>query len=171
VRTFLSWLKWIAVAAFAAAAVFVATFCDVKLAGWGGCPADKVTHGRYGAIATLDWRGFVRPFGRLNFDEPGEWKAVFSNAMDRESKVIVKDKSALNALKAVRFECGIGDIGTATFFVEVMKGDEVVYHSAYVLDEWPGLQNQDLGFSPVAIADKKAFKLLFGSVPEALRSK
>ncbi len=170
-RKFLSWFKWIAIVAFAAVAVFVATLCDVKLAGWGGCPADKVARGRYGAAATLDWRGFVRPFGRLNFDGPGEWKAIFSSAMDRENKVIVKDKSLLNALKAVRFECGIGDIGTATYFVEIMKGDEVVYHSAYVLDGRPGLQNQDLGFSPVAFADEKAFKVLFGGLPEALRTK
>ena len=142
-----------------------------KACRWGGCSADKVAHGRYGAVATLDWRGFLRPFGRLNFDEPGEWKAVFSSAMDQENKVIVKDKSLLNALKAVRFECGIGDIGTAPYFLDIMKGDEVVYHSAYLVEEAAGLQNQDLGHAPVALADEKAFKVLFGGLPEALRSK
>ena len=154
----------------AVAALFMAmtVTVDVKLSGWSGCSA--TTEGRYGALATIDWRGFVHPFGRLNFDEPGEWRlAIHVNDAKGEATVVTADKFVMNTLKGIRFACSGGDKGTPDGDFEIVKDGRVVYDTGFMRTAGiAGLQNSEFGFAPVAWTDVTLYRLILDGLPQAV---
>jgi hypothetical protein len=124
----------------------------------------------YGALATVDARGFLHPFSKLNFDEPGDWKLAFGSYGGHESKLIIKDKFVLNTLKSIRFSCFDEDKGKPDGAIEVLKDNVIVYRAAYI-QSWDnfGIFNHDLRFARVAAPDEAVFRLILDSLPHAPR--
>ena len=163
---FAIWFAGICIAC--AVTLFLFAF-DVKPTGWGGCSPKTE---KYGALAVIDGRGFVRPFGRLNFDDGGNWKLVFRRVRRDEEKAVSADKYLMSTIQSIRFECPGGDMGTAEDLLEIMKGDEAVYRTGYYRTQGTlGLQNSEFGYAPVLGADRDLFRLTLDSLPNTLRAK
>jgi hypothetical protein len=158
-----------AVIVVTAASVFVFTV-NMTVEGWGGCSIFNSE--KYGPLAQVDMRGFLRPLGRLNIETPGDWKIVVSPIGPDGDNVIIKSGFALTTLKSLRFTCEHGDKGKPNNNLKIMKGDEVIYLTSYHRTRGIfGLYNPDLRFVPVARADEVPFRLILDSLPQALQNK
>ena len=122
----------------------------------------------YSALATVDARGFLHPFGKLNFDEPGEWKLALGGYGSNKSRRIIEDKFVLKTLQSVRFSCFHEDKGKPDSMMEILKDNAVVYRVGYFrLWDRLGIYDHDLRFAGVAAPDKAAFRLILDSMPYA----
>lgn len=159
-KSIFNYIIWLTIIALCAIIVVLFATSNGKFMVLVGCPAPAGE--RYGPLSQIDFRGFVHPFGRLNFDEPGTWKLVFRrNVSDDQKEVSSDDKFVMKSLQSIRFSCSGGDKGTVVDQFAITKDGKTVYHSAYSREghNW-GLQNSDFGFAPVASADEPLFRLM-----------
>lgn len=156
---------WIWAGATLAVLAFMAS--QVIQHGWGGC--ERPTQGEGAALAVIEERGFARPFGALNFDEPGEWKLVFRNRKART--VETSDKALMKRLQNMRCVCIKKETGTADDTFDIVKDGKVVYSSGYFHGDGGryGLQNAEFGYLPPSLEDASTFTEILYAVPGKLR--
>lgn len=127
----------------------------------GGCSTPE--RGEFKDAAVIEG-GYVRPFGALKFDGPGNWKMAFRFLEHPETReVTISGLASLKRAQSMTFECTRGDMATPSVIVTIYRRADVVYASGVIAG---GLQNEEFGY--LRASDEKLFTRVFRDMPEAL---
>jgi hypothetical protein len=106
------------------------------------CPSENAP-----SLAEFDTRGFVRPFGKLNFDRRDTWLLEFGWPSGR--KVSTNSLLMMNILKSVKFSCTGGDKGAGDLGFRISRNGTEVYTADVVEGS---IQGRDFGLiEPVGV--------------------